>query len=399
MTGRRLFAFVGLSTLMAGCVQFQPRQLYSGVEPAPAPERPRTINLAVEPVIYDDADDDTVWFQDDARCTQGELTSEMVYRGERAVRVSWDRSVEGCEWAGFGFGWDGWAGKDLSQVLPYAAVEMYVRAEEGRLYGLPVVLTLEDYSGGMGFAYTNNQYFERPFIDEEWQRVVVPLNDFDLEAERLDATNVKQLMFELQGSGTVYIDAVNLVWYEPEPEEPWIDLPERPDPTALPITLFSDSFINDDGWGLVNDACQSVALVDDGAAEGSVAIQMEWDATVSGCYQGSAGVSWAKWYPVNATPIAGDAAIQLQVRVLEGNIEASTARIGLQDYTNRVSSVPISARFSDATTLSTEWATLTIPFAALEGDADFATVKQLLFQLEGAGEILVDDIRLIRLGT
>ena len=259
------FRLAGLAlglALLSGCVQFQPQQLYAGYEAAPAPERPRTIELAVEPVIYSDANDDTVWFQDDARCTQGGLTEDVVFDGRRAVAVTWDRGAEGCEWAGLGFGWDGWAGKDLSELIPYAAIEMQVRAREGRMFGLPIVLTFEDYSGGMGFAYTDNKYFERSFIDDAWQTVTVPLSAFDLAApgaQALDATNVKQLMFELQQSGSVYIDAVNLVWYEPEPQEPWIVLPERADPTALPITLFDDGFINDDGWGLVTDACQSIA--------------------------------------------------------------------------------------------------------------------------------------------
>ena len=189
----RAFSLASLAALIAltGCVQFQSRQLYSGVEPAPVPERPRTLALAVEPEIYADADDDTVWFQDDARCTQGAVTSDVVYDGQRAVAVTWDRNVEGCEWAGLGFGWDNWVGKDLSEVFPYAAIQMRVRSAEGRMYGLPIVLTLEDYAGGMGFAYTANQYFERPFIDEEWQTVTVPLADFDLSVENLDPTNVK----------------------------------------------------------------------------------------------------------------------------------------------------------------------------------------------------------------
>ena len=294
------FALLVVLLPLAGCVQFQPQQLYSGVEAAPDVERPRTLRLAVEPTIYDDATDDTVWFQDDARCTQAELTTETVYAGQRAVEVSWDRGADGCEWAGLGFGWDGWAGKDLSQVLPYAAVEMYVRSGEGRMFGLPVVLTLEDYSGGLGFAYTANQYFERPTIDEEWQRVVVPLSAFDIAAPgapALDVTNVKQLMLELQGSGKIYLDAVKLVWYEPEPQEPWIELPERPDPTALPITLFGDAFVNDDGWGLVSDGCQSVELTTDRPATGTTALRAAWDVTADGCYQGSLGVSWDQWYP------------------------------------------------------------------------------------------------------
>ncbi|HIG76160.1 MAG TPA: hypothetical protein EYQ24_16745 [Bacteroidetes bacterium] len=394
----RAFSLASLAALVAltGCVQFQSRQLYSGLEPAPVPERPRTLALAVEPEIYADADDDTVWFQEDARCTQGAVTSDVVYDGQRAVAVTWDRNVEGCEWAGLGFGWDNWVGKDLSEVFPYAAIQMRVRSAEGRMYGLPIVLTLEDYAGGMGFAYTANQYFERPFIDEEWQTVTVPLADFDLSVENLDPTNVKQLMFELQQSGSLYLDDIRLVWYEAEEQEPWLVEPERPDPTALPITLFDDAFINDDGWGLVTDVCQSVELTSTDPASGAVALRLRWDTSQDRCFRGSAGVSWDQWYPVDVTPIADAAAIQFQARLASGSAPSVPLQIGLEDYGKRVSSAPLSATFAASGSLTTEWQTVTIPFAALDGDADLANVKQLVMLMDGAGEVFLDDIRLVR---
>ena len=405
-----------LLVLASGCVQFQPATLYDGVEPAPTPERPRTLALAVEPQIYDNADDDTVWFQDDTNCTQGELSQDIVYEGQRAVAVSWDRAAEGCEWAGLGFGWDNWVGKDLSQVLPYAAVQMRVRSREGRMYGLPIVLTLEDYSGGMGFAYTDNKYFERYFIDEEWQTVTVPLADFDLEVESLDPTNVKQLMFELQQSGSIYLDDIKLVWYEPEPQEPWIVLPERPDPTALPITLYDDTFINDDGWGLVTDACQSITKEASGA-RGPV-LRLDWDVTPAGCYEGATGVSWDQWYPIDVTPIADRAAIQFDVRLPSGTSEQLPVRVALEDYNRQVSQIILSARYTDSGRFSADWQTVTIPFSELRGGgrelaaapatvgdlpafadgADLSRVKQLVFFLDEAGEVLIDNVRLVTAG-
>ncbi|OZC03557.1 hypothetical protein, partial [Rubricoccus marinus] len=340
-----------------GCVQFQPVSLYDAVEAAPVPERPRKLSLAVEPTIYSDQNDDTIWFQDDTNCTQGALTEDVVYDGRRAVQVSWDRGAEGCEWAGLGFGWDNWVGKDLSEVLPYAAVQMHVRTQEGKMYGLPIVMTLEDYAGGMGFAYTGNRYFERPFIDEEWQTVTVPLAAFELTEENLDPTNVKQIMFELQQSGSIYIDDISLIFYEEPEQEPWIILPERPDPTALPIQLFGDAFINDDGWGLVTDECQSIQTVASGA-RGQV-LSLQWDVRDNGCYEGVMGVSWDQWYPVDVTSIAPEAAIQFDVRLPSGTATRVPVRIGLEDYNRQLSQIILDARYADAGQFSTEWQTVT----------------------------------------
>ncbi|MCB0683938.1 MAG: hypothetical protein KDC32_23980, partial [Saprospiraceae bacterium] len=134
--------------------------------------------------------------------------------------------------------------------------EMHVRAVEGKMFGLPIVLTLEDYSGGQSYSYTGNKYFERSLIDEQWQRVVVPLATFNIEKDGLDATNVKQLMMELQQSGRVYLDDIRLIFYEPEPQKPWLVEEPLPDPLALPIQLFGDAFLNNNGWGLIADECQ-----------------------------------------------------------------------------------------------------------------------------------------------
>ena len=104
MPDRRLsfsaLALLVVGLLSSGCVQFQTATLYDGFEPVAAPERPRTLALAVEPSIFADQNDDTVWFQDDANCTQGEVTSDVVYDGQRAVAVSWDRGAEGCKYRG-----------------------------------------------------------------------------------------------------------------------------------------------------------------------------------------------------------------------------------------------------------------------------------------------------------
>lgn len=402
-----------LAIAASGCVQFQPASLYTGMAPAPMPERPRSLALAVEPVIYEDQNDDTIWFQDDTNCTQGRLEEEVVYEGERAIEVSWNRGAEGCEWAGFGVGWDGWSGKDLSQVLPYAAVQMQVRAKEGTMYGLPIVLTLEDYSGGMGFAYTDNKYFERAFIDEEWQTVTVPLTAFDMEIENLDPTNVKQLMFELQQSGSIYVDDIQLVFYEQPEQEPWIVLPERPDPTALPIQLFDDGFINDDGWGLIADDCQSIEKTTDDA-RGQV-LSLQWDVTTDQCYEGAMGISWDQWYPIDMTPVASEAAIQFDVKLPSGTSSQLPVRVALEDYNRQVSQIILDARYTSSGQFTTEWQTVTIPFSELRGGgrelaaapatvgnlpefrdgADLSNVKQVVFFLDESGSVLIDDIRLI----
>jgi hypothetical protein len=314
-------------------------------------------------------------------------------------------------------GWDNWAGKDLSELLPYAAIEMYVRSREGTMYGLPIVLTLEDYSDGMGFAYTGNKYFERPVIDEEWQRVVVPLSAFDLEEENLDPTNVKQLMFELQQSGSIYLDEIQLVFYEEPEPEPWLVEAPRPDPTALPITLFDDAFINDNGWGLVTDKCQSVEITDEAAAAGTSALHLQWDLGPDQCYEAAMGVSWHRWHPVDMTSIAERTAIQLDVRLPSGTASDLPLRIGLEDYGRQLAAAPLRGSYAPDDQFTSEWQTVTIPLtdlqsggrqlaaspatvgdlppAELQGQIDLTNVKHLVIYMDESSEVFIDNLRLV----
>ena len=243
-----LLAFVGL-LLLAGCgIQLQKASLYDGVKEDPKSPPPDNLALAVEPEIFrEDATD--FWVTDDTSCTTGFMTREVANTGLSSLRINWNRDPAVCEWAGFGIGWDGWAGKDLSEIYDHAAIEMYVRSQEGKMFGLPIVLTLEDYSGNMAWSYTSNTYFEKYYIDEEWQRVLVPLNTFDLDEDGLDITNVKQLQFELQQAGGIFLDDVMLVYYEPVAKE--IYLPNKAGAPDLPypIQLFDDEFIDGNGWG------------------------------------------------------------------------------------------------------------------------------------------------------
>jgi hypothetical protein len=379
--------------VFSGCIQLKTRTLYDGVRMEPKPPKPTSISALVEPIIFqDDASD--VWGMEDTGCTNGKISTDVVHTGERAIFVEWDRNAPGCIFSGIGIGWDGYAGKDLSEIFDYAAIEFYVRSKEGKMFGLPIVLTLEDYSGGMGFSYTGNKYFERYYIDEEWQKVVIPLNTFDLETEGLDLTNIKQLQLELQQSGSIYLDDMRLVFYEePEAEESWMVEATRPDPLAFPKVLFDDSFINDDGWGLVDQECKSIKL--ESAADRGKVIHATWDATDGRCSYFEMGISWNQWFPVDMSSVKSTSFIEMEIKTSGKKVNELPVAVAVEDYDRAVSRVKLDGDFSANGVFSSDWQTVRIPFTALAGNANFSRIKQLFFEFSGAGEVYMDQIRLV----
>ena len=382
---------------LLSCVQIKKASLYDGTEPAEKKVRPTDISLLVEPLIFDD-DDSDMWGLEKDACKEVRLTSEVTYSGARAIQLDWNRGAEGCDWAGIGIGWDGYAGKDLTDILDFAAVEFYVRTQEGKSFGLPIVLTLEDYSGGMGFSYTGNKYFERTTIDEQWQRVVVPLNTFDSSKLGLDYTNIKQLQLELQQSGSFYLDNIRLILYEAPEVEPWMEEEVLPDPTALPVTHFAAAFSNDNSWGLIQDACQSIELSQAERTEGERSVKVAWDTEGKECSLVAFGVSWNKWHPVDISAMRDKAAIQFSIKSTGVGASDLPIRVGFEDYDRAKRGALLGSAYVSGGQYGSRWETVTVPLADLPAGLDLTRIKHLFFQLEGRGEVYIDELRLVGLG-
>lgn len=380
--------------LFAGCVQFKTMTLYDGEEPAERIPKPERISLVVEPLIYDE-DATDVWGLEKDVCQDASL-SDIAHSGKESLKVSWNRNAPGCKFAGIGIGWDAWAGKDLTAIMDHAAIQMYVRTQEGKAYGLPIVLTLIDYSQGMGFAYTNNKYFERSAIDEEWQKVVVPLNSFDIETENLDPSNIQQLQLELQQSGSFYLDDISLVFYEEMKLEPWMQEEVLPNPLAMPKQILDDAFINNNAWGLISDDCQKIELTEQESSEGSKSLYVRWDATSGDCSLTAFGVSWNKWNPVDLTKARETAAFEFDLKMAKGSQAKLPLKIGFEDYERAKTFVSLQSDFVEGGSYTTSWKKVKVPVSAIPNNIDYARIKQLYFQLEGRGEVYIDNLRLVK---
>ncbi|MEM9920091.1 MAG: hypothetical protein AAF990_18490 [Bacteroidota bacterium] len=396
LANRKYFLLpIALLLLFAGCVQFKKASLYDGEEKIPKPPIPKDISTIVEPTIYDD-DDKDMWGLEKDVCQDASL-SDVAYSGQKSIKLSWNRDAKGCDFSAIGIGWDGWAGKDLSPIMDYVAIQMYVRTQEGRAFGLPMVLTLIDYSGGMGFSYTSNKYFERTAIDEEWQKVLVPLNSFDMEKENLDPSNIKQLQIELQQSGSVYLDDIKLVFYEEPEQTPWMIEEQLENPIATPRQIFADAFANNNSWGLITDGCQQIELTERESSEGRKSLYAKWDNNKGDCKLTSFGASWNKWRPVDMTSIRKTAAFQFDLKMARGSAKELPIMIGFEDYERAKRFVELKSSFVEGGQYTTSWKTVRIPISKIPADGlDFKRIKQLYVNLAGAGEVYIDNIRLVQ---
>jgi hypothetical protein len=393
----KIFSAVVALFFINACVSFKTQQLYYGEEAPKERKAPTNIGLLVEPIIFQD-DITDVWGIEKNFCVDNKVNKEIYYTGSKSLELSWNRGAENCDWGGIGIGWDRYAGKDLSEIMDYAAIQFKVRTKSDVMFALPFVFTLEDYSGGMGFCYTANKYFERSRIDEEWQTVTVPLADFDIEIENLDVTNIKQLMIEFQQSGSVLIDDIQLVLYEPAEMELFMTEEKRPNPTAFPIVLFDDSFINNNGWGLSQNKCQTIELSTQTAFDSRKSIYIKWDHNANNCAINAFGVSWNRWFPTDITSVLKTGAVQF---MFNGNKKLlSNISIEFEDYDRRKSTVKLSNDYVDSSMNLNNWFLVQVPLADFPTKTiDFKTVKHIQFTFSGKGLGHIDQIKLVDLGS
>ncbi len=383
-----------IGALLSGCVQFKPMSLYDGLEAYVAPPKPVTVASVVEPIIFRDKSSD-MWGLETDSCKKAKLTSEVTHSGTEAIDLQWDRNAGGCIFAGIGIGWDGYVGKDLTSLMDYAAIQFYVRSKSGRMFGLPIVLTLEDYSGGMGFAYTDNKYFERTTIDEEWQRVAVPLKDFDMKTENLDPSNIKQLQLELQQSGDIYLDDIELVFFEQEPMVPWMFEEILPDPLATPIAIFDDGFVHGNSWGMLRDKCQNFGIEGGTTAkEGAAAIHATWEEK-DDCRLMAFGASWNNWRPIDFTDVLVSKAFTFYIKMASGSASSLPVNVGMEDYDRKQTMVRLDGKYVEGGTYDSNWRLVKIPLSDLPKNFDFTHAKQLMFTFEDSGEVYIDDIQFV----
>ena len=198
-------AFIAVT--IYGCASLKPNQLYIDVD---------TGNDTIfysSSEIYKDYVTSEGWFTQSEGCISAEPSKKAAYQSEMGIDLQWDRTKAGCPWLGFGFGWDNWTGKDLSGIKNIAAVQFYVRMVEGERPALPWAVGLEDFTGAQAWLGVTSNAIKAEKVTTEWTRVEMPLSEFNWEEQDADVSNIKQIIFNTEADGHVYIDEIEIVPY------------------------------------------------------------------------------------------------------------------------------------------------------------------------------------------
>ena len=185
--------------------------------------------------IFENDLTDEFWMSKDTRCVSSRLGGD----GDKSfLNLEWNKDLDGCDWVGIGFGWDGWSGKDMGYVFDTLAIELQVRATGKPFTNLPWAFGIEDYSGQQAWLGYNKSFLQSKDISTDWTKVQIPLSLFPFVENDVDLSNVKQLLIQVFAEGVIEIKKVHLVPFSKK-------LKKEVEAVQLGKSLSFDNFLTD----------------------------------------------------------------------------------------------------------------------------------------------------------
>jgi hypothetical protein len=150
----------------------------------------------------------------------------------------------------------------------------------------------------------------------------------------------------------------------------------------------------DEVWG--PDACGGLQIGAEGAYEGN-AIRVHWDKTPE-CDWVGMGIGWDAWQPKDLSGILEGASLEFQMRATRGESRVPIMVFLLEDYAETKSAAPLRAGYMERYPLDDTWRKVTLPlsdFPAIKDGLDLTNIKQLIVELQGSGDVMLDDMRIV----
>ncbi|MEM7038736.1 MAG: hypothetical protein AAF570_17245, partial [Bacteroidota bacterium] len=298
--------------------------------------------------------------------------------------ISWDKS-KGCEWLGFGNSFSNWAAADMSEQRMRKALSFFVRTQSKTAGAIPIVAKLEDMADGGSYHFIDaKKYLHGLVIDTTWKQIIVPLWDFPIREDEVDIFAIKQMLFQLEGAGSFYIDDLQLIDYSKEEYKAMRADVESMRPKGNPNqVIYTEGQFLDDSWGHENNRCQT--LKENSDSDGK---SIHWKYDPKDCTWAKWGLNWNGWYQMNIRGILENSSLHFRFKT-DGKAKF---RIKMEDF--RYHSTEI---FNSASKPGSGWQSVEIPLKKMQlKEKGFVVdqIRQLLFEGIEAGEVYLDDIEI-----
>ncbi len=165
------------------------------------------------------------------------------------------------------------------------------------------------------------------------------------------------------------------------------------------IDIYKDTYDNS-VWVSPESNCVEMKSEKQNTFSGNGALHIKWDKIKGGCKWIGCGFGWNNWMAKDIKDIDSIAAIQMKVKSVKGSFKNLPVAFALEDYSGVQCYYGFRLELASGIFNDTAWTSVTIPLSKFEFENknfDLEKVKQFIIQLEGDGNIYLDDIKFIRL--
>jgi hypothetical protein len=189
-------------------------------------------------------------------------------------------------------------------------------------------------------------------------------------------------------------------WIRVSPRALYDSIPS-PDTTSIngfrDVNIFSD-VLDRSVWVSKESACVSLKREQQNTWSGEASLHLKWDKVTGGCSWIGLGFGWNNWAPKDMNEVCDSAAIQMRIKSVSGSFSNLPVAFCLEDYAGAQAWYGFNKTLSSGNFSDITWSTVTIPlnrFPLAAADVDQGKIKQFIIQLEGDGDIYLDDIRIV----
>jgi hypothetical protein len=165
------------------------------------------------------------------------------------------------------------------------------------------------------------------------------------------------------------------------------------------VYIFRDEF-DKSVW--VSPDVQCVTMQSEGKVlyAGAKGLRVTWDKVKGGCKWIGIGFGWNNWAAKDMIDIVDECAVQMQVKAVHGSFSNFPVAFAFEDYGGVQAYCGFQKEQAAGIFTDSTWTSVTIPltkFNFKQREFNSESVKQFLIQLEGDGDIYLDNIKIVRL--
>jgi hypothetical protein len=165
------------------------------------------------------------------------------------------------------------------------------------------------------------------------------------------------------------------------------------------LSIFKDD-LSEEIWYTKNPTCVNVTLTRKDAFEGNGALVIQWNKQAGNCPWLGLGIGWDGWAAKDLSQIYPYAALSFRVMTNQKSMAQLPWAIGFEDFSGSQKWTGATADVVVNGPIGGQWTQVKIPltkFGMEFGDFDIYSIKQLMFQFESSGEVMIDQVEIVRL--